>query len=283
MGDASLLLRLEMGPLYPSVPATAHGATIAFSLQSIHTTPVGLVPPLIGRLESTHHVFYASVSHARLGSRRARTPMRDLRPPRQFHRIHRKTNIDATLRAYASQYSTLTFPVETSRGDEILLIALNTFDTRGLKFLLQSLQVKLMAHLRVRGCSCVSPPGVSLRGPKNFHHFPPPPRHNNSYFGREVKAGVCLSVFERYPQDHCSKHKVSLVSRRVLPVESSELQSAPFPFLSVLQFRWKRSIRIFFESPPSFFSFCVRSHLTRYYPCVLAFFHLNITHSTVAQ
>ena len=36
--DASLLLRLD-GPLYPSVSATAHGATIAFSLQSIYTSP----------------------------------------------------------------------------------------------------------------------------------------------------------------------------------------------------------------------------------------------------
>lgn len=73
VGDASLLPSGD-GHLYPSVSGTAHGATIAFSLQSMNA-----FPPNAGRFGSaidspigidTSHVLCVGFSQARFGSRR---------------------------------------------------------------------------------------------------------------------------------------------------------------------------------------------------------------------
>ena len=105
MGDASLLPRLEMATFILPSPAPPM-APPSPSLQSMNA-----FPPSAGRFGSaidspigidTSHVLCVGFSQARFGSRRPRTDVRDLQSPRQFHRIHRKKTIDATLGAYAS-------------------------------------------------------------------------------------------------------------------------------------------------------------------------------------
>ena len=108
-----------------------------------------------------------------------------------------------------------------------------------------------MPTLRVPRAQCVVSPGVSLRGPKIFPSFPATataPRHRGSR-GRYIAYALHLSgILGLY----CSEHKVSLVSRRLLPAES-----APFRLLSVLQVRWEKD-RSESSNPHLSHSVCVR-------------------------